>query len=111
MRTTREGFAREGIIEVKFQTRLKANQRFAYAIGLKRIPCLVIYFADEKIREPGVNWRTFLESKGSTGVGLGKIAHEAILLTPLRFIDSRAGKVVRFSEAQPNSIHALLVCW
>jgi hypothetical protein len=33
------------------------------------------------------------------------------LLTPLRFIDSRPGEVVRFSEAQPNSIHALLVCW
>ena len=106
-----QGFAREGILEVQFQTGLKANKSFAYAIGLKRIPCLAIDFADEKLREPGVNWRAFLERKGRKGMRVRNLAHEAFLLTPLRFIDSRPREVVRFSEAQPNSIHALLVCW
>ena len=103
-----QGFAREGILEVQLQTGLKANKSFAYAIGLKRIPCLAINFADEKFREPGLKWRAFLERKG---MRVRDLAHEAFLLTLLRFIDSRPGEVVRFSEAQPSSIHALLVCW
>lgn len=153
-------FAREGMIEVQFQTGLKAGDNFAYAIGLKHIPCLEINFADENFLEPGVNWRTFLESKGTKGMRVRTIAHEAFSLTPLQFVDSRGGSrkrswagepsmlgksaprcgltwargsvgrrlrsrelnqrqvpqrgrslAIRFSKAQPNSIHALLVCW